>query len=112
MAYSGTLPMTENAQRWRYEDRNGRAIWLAFDPAFLCVYCEQPVGELGYGGPAVCGACDCGCHRDGTPWGQDFYRLAKNANKRFAEMPSDPVWDEYEQTHKEAQARGEQEVKK
>jgi hypothetical protein len=23
--------------RYRYRDRNGRAIWLAFDPGFACI---------------------------------------------------------------------------
>lgn len=90
-------------QRWRYEDRNGRAIWLEHDPAFLCVYCEQPVGELSYGGPAVCGSCDCGINRDGSRWtSDDFNRQAKNAHRRFDEMPADPIWQQYEDAHKEA----------
>lgn len=88
-------------ERWRYMDRSGRIMWLAFNPGFLCVYCEQPVGALSTGGPAVCPSCDCGNNRDGSKWtSDDFYRQARNANRRFDTMPDDPLWEKYEAGHK------------
>jgi hypothetical protein len=88
-------------QRWRYADRTGRPIWLPFDPTFLCVYCERPVTALSMGGPAVCPECDCG-YSDGKRWDTDTcFRLIENAERRFDNMVSDPLWDEYETAHQE-----------
>ncbi len=83
-------------QRWRYEDTNGRAIWLAFDSAFPCIYCDAPVGSLSLGGPAVCPMCDCGCHKDGRLWGNDAWGLYDKAKARLRALADDPVWVEYE----------------
>lgn len=86
--------------RYRYEARNGKIIWLAFDPAFLCIYCNEPVAALSYGGPAVCPGCDCGVNKDGTKWTSDqMYRYFRNAKERLNDMPLDPVWSEYESAH-------------
>lgn len=83
-------------QRWRYADSNGRAIWLAFDPNFLCIYCDRPVRDLSMGGPALCPACDCG-YSDGKRWDMDtFARLTANARRRINDLPDDPAWAQYE----------------
>ena len=87
-------------QRWRYQKQGGQPIWLDFDPHFLCVYCEQPVGALSSGGPAVCPSCDCGCS-GGKKWDFDtFWKLSNNARRRFEEMPYDESWNLYEAAHK------------
>jgi hypothetical protein len=79
------------AQRWRYEKQDGTAIWLPFDPAFLCIYCNEPVGSLSMGGPAVCPACDCGNNRDGSTWSMEqASRFYDNARRRIEELPIDP----------------------
>jgi hypothetical protein len=61
---------------------------VGFDPAALCVFCEQPVGALSMGGPRVCPTCDCGCNRDGTPWSlEDFDRMQINLRKNLKLPP-------------------------
>jgi hypothetical protein len=85
-------------QRWRYQDINGRAIWLAFDPAFPCIFCDKPVVEMSMGGPAVCPMCDCG-YSNGHKWTlEEFRRFANNARHRLVEISDDPIWAEYEKT--------------
>jgi len=84
-------------QRWRYQKRDGKPIWLPFDPAFPCIFCERPVTELSCAGPAICGSCDCGHNADGTKWSNnDFSQFARNANRRIDDLPDDPVWAAYE----------------
>jgi len=80
-------------QRWRYQDRNGRAIWLAFDPSFPCIYCDESVRELSTGGPAVCPSCDCGQFKG--PY-QEFNNVFAHARKRLIDLEDDPIWKEYE----------------
>lgn len=58
---------------YQYRDSNGDEFWIAFDPARACIYCEEPVKSLSMGGPALCGACDCGMHKDGTKWSHQEY---------------------------------------
>jgi hypothetical protein len=96
--------MTElTEQRWRFQDRSGRVIWLPFDPDFLCIYCEQPVSHMSMSGPAVCGSCDCGCHADGSRWTpSEAFALYAKANRRLDELPTDPIWAEYEAAHRAA----------
>lgn len=97
--------VSELEQRWRYQKRGGQPIWLGFDPHFLCVYCERPVGSLSAGGPAVCPSCDCG-YSDGKRWDLATYsRLANNARRRFEEMPYDESWNLYEAAHKASGSR-------
>ena len=57
---------------------------VGFDPAFLCIFCDEPVGALSCGGPMICPACDCGYNKDGTRWtyGEATLRYA-NARKRM-----------------------------
>ncbi len=89
-------------QRWRYQDSKGRMIWLAFDPAFLCVFCESPVVYLSMGGPAICPTCDCGYNHDGTKWSYaDYDKVRKNAQQRFDQMLDDPMWQQYEDSWNE-----------
>lgn len=97
-------PKTDDLeQRWRYQKRSGQPIWLAFDPCFLCVYCDRPVGNLSLGGPAVCPSCDRG-YSDGKQWDMEtFARLCANARRRFEEMPYDESWNLYEAAHKAKQ---------
>jgi hypothetical protein len=37
---------------------------VEWDDAVPCACCREPVGELSFGGPTICCACDCGSHRD------------------------------------------------
>lgn len=69
---------------YQYRTSKGEEFWIAFDPERLCVWCELPVGSLSMGGPAICPACDCGNHRDGTKWGSAEYpSLQKRAWKNM-----------------------------
>lgn len=70
---------------WLYHATDGREIWLPFDPAFPCIYCQEPVERMSMGGPAVCGSCDCGSHRDGKKWTpqEAFQRMYPTASKRL-----------------------------
>ena len=88
-------------QRWRYQRKDGTPIWLAFDPEFRCIYCEEPVKLLSMGGPAVCCPCDCGNSRKtGKKWSSSEYSmLLHNARRRIEDMSADPVWAEYEVAH-------------
>jgi hypothetical protein len=94
-------------QRWRYEKRDGTPVWLAFDPDFSCVYCDQAVGQLSMGGPAVCGKCDCGYSKTtNEPWTIDEAMLAyQHANERIDALPNDPMWAEYETTYESARKK-------
>lgn len=87
-------------QRWRYEKRNGQPIWLGYDPLFLCVYCDRPVGHLSFGGPAICPSCDSG-YSDGKRWDHGtFAQLSQNALRRLDEMPYEESWNLYEAAFK------------
>lgn len=56
-----------------------------FDPAFPCVYCEEPVDSLSVGGSAVCPWCDMGRNRDGSLWDYDTMKKRfANYEKRYA----------------------------
>lgn len=77
-------------KRWRYQKADGTAVWLAFDPSFLCVYCNHPVGSLSMGGPALCPAC--GTFPDGSNFSMFYFQAAKRIN----ELPTDPLWEIYE----------------
>jgi len=91
--------MTTDEFRTRYE-HDYVPIWLAFDPAFPCIYCNRPVQNLSFGGPAICPTCDCGFdHETGQAWTMEkFTAVMANATRRFAEMilNPDPIWAEYE----------------
>lgn len=67
--------------QYQYHDSDGNDIWITFDPARPCIYCELPVDALSMGGPTVCPSCDCGAHRDGTKWSHHevpaLYKRAK-----------------------------------
>lgn len=100
--------MSVHEQRWRYEKTDGTPVWLAFDPAFRCVYCDRPVGALSMGGPAVCSACDCGYSAAGIEWTYaDFKGLATNARRRIDELPPDSAWAEYESDYRRKQTNPE-----
>jgi hypothetical protein len=70
---------------WLYHATDGREIWLPHDPTFPCIYCQEPVGDMSMGGPAVCGSCDCGNHRDGRKWTaqEAFQQMYPMARKRL-----------------------------
>lgn len=94
----------ELEQRWRYEKQTGQPIWLGYDPLFLCVYCDRPVGNLSAGGPAICPSCDCG-YSNGKQWDHGaFACLSHNARRRFEEMPYDESWNFYETAFKAKQS--------
>ena len=84
-------------QRWRYSDDKRRPIWVAFNPDFACIRCDEPVMVLSDGGPAFCSACSRGVGDDGEPW--DYRTLQArlaHARRRLNELPTDPIWREYE----------------
>lgn len=41
---------------------------VEYDEEAPCRICGKPVVEASMGGTDVCPWCDCGKHRDGTPW--------------------------------------------
>jgi hypothetical protein len=90
-----------NVLRWRYEDHNKRAVWLAFDPGFLCIYCNKPVLDLSMGGAALCPSCDAGDFPgDKYDWA-NLVLLQINARDRLLALPDDPVWAVYEKDYQD-----------
>lgn len=84
-----------NEISYQYRTSSGEEFWIAFDPTRLCIYCEQPVGSLSMGGPALCGPCDCGYHRDGKRWSaQEYPTMEKRARKNLDEMAPNLVKSE------------------
>jgi hypothetical protein len=73
---------------YQYHTSSGEEFWIAFDPTRPCIYCERPVGSLSMGGPALCGACDCGYHHDGRgKWTlQEYPALEKRARRNLDAM--------------------------
>ena len=106
MPYADGRPME---QRWRYEKGDGTPVWLPLDPSFLCVYCDEPIGELSMGGPALCGTCDCGySKKTREKWTfEEAILMHRHANERIDTLPPDPAWAEYEaEYNKKSRADG------
>lgn len=80
----------DEPQLWRYEKADGTPIWLPFNPAFPCLYCDRPVGALSTSGPAICPGCACGRKENGKRFRAIDYHHAK---VRLEELIIDPVWD-------------------
>jgi len=40
-----------------------------------CLWCGIPVTDPSMDGPLVCGWCDCGNNRDGSPWTPEQYKV-------------------------------------
>lgn len=51
-----------------YTGADGKPIVVDYDDEAPCRICGKPVFEASMGGTDVCPWCDCGNHRDGTPW--------------------------------------------
>lgn len=92
--------MTEDTT-YQYRTSNGEEFWLAFDPERKCIYCEEPVGSLSMGGPALCPACDCGNHGDGNKWThQEFPLLAKRARQNLDALAPKVVGTQQKLVHR------------
>lgn len=91
---------TIKEQRWRYQKADGTPVWLALEIGRPCFFCETPIDGLSMGGPAVCGACDCGNNYDGTKWTfNQLNAFSKHFKKTLEGLPVDPAWDVYEKAH-------------
>lgn len=77
-------------QKWQYRKSDGTEIWLGFDPKRLCVYCDDAVGSLSLGGPAVCPSCDCGRNKDGSLWTLEQAHVGiRNARAKIDALPQE-----------------------
>ena len=90
------LDVKTGEQRWQYRQSGGQVVWLPFDPAFPCFYCDEPVRSLSLGGPGVCPRCDCGYSENGKWTMEEAYCFGKHARERLNSLPFDPIWNEYE----------------
>lgn len=50
-----------------------------------CLWCGVPVAIPSCDGPLVCGPCDMGRNRDGTPKDADDYRRSRQHAQRYIE---------------------------
>jgi hypothetical protein len=72
---------------------------VEYDADAPCWMCVQPVVSASMGGTVICSWCDCGVHRDGTPWTiedlQEATRRYHEArNLHLTSVEADPVNDE------------------
>lgn len=51
-----------------YNTLSSEKLVVEYDEEAPCRICGKPVVEASMGGTDVCPWCDCGKHRDGTPW--------------------------------------------
>lgn len=51
-----------------YVGLDGKEFTVKYDPEAPCWCCGEPVVAASMGGTVICSWCDCGKHRDGTPW--------------------------------------------
>lgn len=89
-------PVGGGEQRWRYAKGDGRPVWLPFDPTFPCLYCDEAVGSLSFGGPAVCPRCDCGRGANGEWTIREAMVITRHARERLDALADDPIWQAYE----------------
>lgn len=62
---------------------------VEYDEEAPCRICGKPVVEASMGGTDVCPWCDCGKHRDGTPWTYSDAIQNRNTQRQHADEEKD-----------------------
>jgi hypothetical protein len=78
---------------------DGRRIEVEYDENAPCSICGLPIVSASMGGTDICSWCDCGRHRDGTPWTlKDYMKHVKKLRniafeRRIKELKKSEEWE-------------------